>query len=134
MATSVYPVLMTDDVRASAHYFVDTFGFETVFDSDWYVSLRLETWELALVEATHETIPDGYRTSAAGVLLNIEVEDADRVYAQLTERPGTEFALDIRSEDFGQRHFIVVAPGGVLVDVIQPIPLAGAFAAQNPVP
>ncbi|WP_265521174.1 VOC family protein [Oerskovia flava] len=130
MITSIYPVLMTADVAASARYFVDVFGFESVFDSDWCVSLRRDAWELALLDAEHTTIPAGYRTPAAGVLLNIEVEDADSEYRRLSARDDTELALDIRSEEFGQRHFIVVAPGGVLVDVIQPIPYTGAFADQ----
>lgn len=128
MIVSIYPVLMTTNAAASSRYFVDAFGFERVFDSDWYVSLRLDAWELALVDATHETIPDGYRTPAAGVLLNIEVDDADLEYARLTAREDTEVVLTIRSEEFGQRHFIVVAPGGVLVDVIQSIPFTGAYA------
>ncbi len=36
--------------------------------------------------------------------------------------------LELRSEDFGQRHFIVADPNGVLVDVITPIPPTGSFA------
>jgi len=36
--------------------------------------------------------------------------------------------LDIRSEDFGQRHFIVPDPAGVLVDIMTEIPPAPAFA------
>lgn len=128
MIVSIYPVLMTTNAAASSRYFVDAFEFERVFDSDWYVSLRRDAWELALVDATHETIPDGYRTPAAGVLLNIEVDDADLEYARLTAREDTEVVLTIRSEEFGQRHFIVVAPGGVLVDVIQSIPFTGAYA------
>ena len=37
--------------------------------------------------------------------------------------------LPLRSEDFGQRHFIVSDPGGVLVDVITPIEPSVEFAA-----
>ena len=131
MITSVYPVLMTTDVAVSARYFIESFGFESVFDSDWYVSLRQGASELALLDSTHATIPEGYRSPAAGVLLNIEVDDADREYARLTSSPGTEVAVQLRSEDFGQRHFIVVAPGGILIDVIQPIAFSGAFAEQS---
>lgn len=124
MWISVYPVLMSTDVAASARYFIDRFQFEKTYESDFYVSLRCGPWELAFVDATHETIPDGYRTPAAGMLLNIEVDDADREYARLVTDLDAELALDLRSETFGQRHFILVAPGGVLVDVIQPIPFA----------
>lgn len=35
--------------------------------------------------------------------------------------------LPLRSEAFGQRHFIAAGPDGVLVDVITPIPPTGEF-------
>ena len=36
--------------------------------------------------------------------------------------------LTLRDEAFGQRHFILADPGGVLVDVIKPIPPSAEFA------
>ena len=48
-----------------------------------------------------------------------------------TRRPrGPEPELEIRSEDFGQRHFIVADPDGVLIDVITPIAPAADYADQ----
>jgi hypothetical protein len=38
--------------------------------------------------------------------------------------------LELRSEDFGQRHFIVADPNGVLIDVITPIAPAASYADQ----
>jgi hypothetical protein len=38
--------------------------------------------------------------------------------------------LVLRDEAFGQRHFIVRDPNGVLIDVIQPIAPDEAFLAQ----
>lgn len=38
--------------------------------------------------------------------------------------------VPLRSEEFGQRHFIVADPNGVLIDVITPIPPSGTFAEQ----
>ena len=123
MITSIYPVLMSTDVAATTEFFRERFALETVFESDWYVSLRSGAFELAVLDAAHETIPDGYRTPAAGLLVNVEVEDVDAEYERLVTRGGASVALDLRSETFGQRHVILVAPGGVLVDVIQPIPV-----------
>lgn len=131
MITSIYPVLMSTDVAATARFFIESFGFETTFEADWYVSLAKGAWELAVLDATHTTIPEGYRTLAAGVLINVEVDDVDAEYDRLVTRGAAEVALDIRSEDFGQRHMILVAPGGALVDVIQPIPFTGEIAASS---
>jgi len=121
--TSMYPVLMSTDVAATATFFRDAFALETVVEIDWYVSLRSGAFELAVLDATHDSIPDGFRTAATGLLVNIEVEDVDAEHERLVTRGGALVAQELRSETFGQRHVILVAPGGVLVDVIQPIPI-----------
>ncbi|CAL9555666.1 hypothetical protein SUDANB37_04548 [Streptomyces sp. enrichment culture] len=129
--TSFYPVLCTEQIDESVAFYRTHFGFETTYTSDWYVSLRRPEpphHELALVAAGHPTVPEGYRRPAGGLLLNFEVTDVDAEYARLVRQAGLRVALDLRSEDFGQRHFIVAAPDGVLVDVITPIAPTGEYA------
>ena len=128
--TSFYPVICTDRVAESRDFYVRLFGFEVTFEADWYVSLRRGPYELALLDHTHPTLPESYRDRAAGLLLNFEVRDADAEWERLVEGEGLKPELPLRSEDFGQRHFIVTGPGGVLIDVIQPIEPAGEYAAQ----
>ena len=129
--TSVYPVLMSEDVPAAAEFYCQHFGFTPAFESDWYVSLRLEGFELALLHHSHETVPSGYRgRSAGGVLLNIEVDDVDAVYQRLVVDGSLSPTLALRSEAFGQRHFIITGPDNVLIDVITPIEPSETFAAQ----
>lgn len=125
--TSFYPVLMVEDVAAAAQFYRETLGFETTFEADWYVSLRFDGGELAVVDSTHETIPEGFRTPVTGLLLNIEVEDAKAEHDRLVGALGITERLKLRDEAFGQRHFIVEAPGGVLLDVIEPIAPTGEF-------
>lgn len=125
--TSFYPVLMVEDVGAAARFYRETLGCETNFEADWYVSLRFDGGELAVLDSTHETIPDGFRTPVTGLLLNIEVEDAKAEHDRLVGALGLTERLTLRDEAFGQRHFIVEAPGGVLLDVIEPIAPTGEF-------
>ena len=63
--TSSYPVLLTADVAGTADFYRQHFGFETTFTSDWYVSLRSDRWELAVLDTSHETIPAAYRGPVA---------------------------------------------------------------------
>ena len=129
--TSIYPVLLTADVDAAAAFFREHFGFEVTFGSDWYVSLRSGVGELAVLDARHETIPEPWRgVAAGGLLVNIEVDDVDDEYRRLVEEGSLDAVLPIRSEAFGQRHFIVAGPEGVLVDVITPIPPEEEFVEQ----
>ena len=127
--TSLYPVLMSRDVAAAADFYRDALGFETTFELDWYISLRLGAFELALLDHEHATVPPAYRALPQGVLVNVEVDDVDQVYERLVGSTDLEPVLALRDEDFGQRHFIVAAPDGALLDVIQPIAPSAAFAA-----
>lgn len=127
--TSFYPVLMVDDVAASARFYREVLGFETTFEADWYVSLKHDAGELAILDRTHETIPNGFRVSATGLLLNVEVPDAAAEHARMVDELRLPERLALRDEAFGQRHFIVEAPGGLLIDVIEPIEPSDEYGA-----
>ncbi|WP_019180264.1 VOC family protein [Microbacterium yannicii] len=127
MLKSSYPVLQVADPSLVAHFFVSHFGFEVSFSADWYVSLRHGSHELAVLDCTHPTIPEGFRVPCGGVLLNLEIDDATVEYARLRDR-GLPIRLELRDEVFGQRHFIVEAPGSILVDVIEEISPSPEFA------
>ena len=130
--TSYYPVLMTDDVAASASFYVTHFRFRPLFETDWYVHLQStedKRVNLGLVRFDHETIPAEARKPAAGLLINFEVKDPDAAYARAVDA-GLPILLALRDEPFGQRHFITRDPNGVLIDVIKPIEPSAEFMAQ----
>jgi catechol 2,3-dioxygenase-like lactoylglutathione lyase family enzyme len=129
--TSYYPVIMTRDVAGTAAFYQVHFGFEPLFESDWYVHLQSSAdpaVNLAVLDGSHETIPAIGRGTVSGLLLNFEVEDVDAEHARL-KRAGLPMLLELRDEAFGQRHFITADPNGVLIDVIKPIPPGAEFAA-----
>ncbi len=129
---SFYPVLVAEDVAASARFYVERMGFVPTFESDWYVSLKHREnpdYELAVLQRGHETIPEGFRERSVGLLLTFEVSDARAEYERLSEA-GLRVVQPLRDEAFGQRHFIGVDPGGVMVDVIEEIPPSPEFAEQ----
>lgn len=130
--TSYYPVLMTDDVAATAAFYQRHLRFRPLFTSDWYVHLQStedDSVNLAVLDAQHETVPEPARRTVSGVLLNFEIEDPDAVYREV-ESAGLPILVPLRDEPFGQRHFITRDPNGVLIDVIKPIPPSAEFAAQ----
>ncbi len=129
--SSVYPVLITDTVAATADFYRSHFDFEDTFASDWYVSLRHRTapvQELAILQLGHPSIPVGDSTRCQGLVINIEVEDASAEYDRLVEGAGLPVVAPLRDESFGQRHFMVRDPAGNLVDVIENIAATGEFA------
>mgnify|MGYP000642800299 CR=1 FL=1 len=133
MFNALYPLLHVRDVTASSRFYQDHFGFEPVFESDWYVQLRGGATgnELAVIAFDHETIPPQGRHPTANLILSFEVEDAAADAGRL-EQAGVSIVQPLRDEVFGQRHFIAVDPNGILLDVITPIePDPDWLAAQG---
>jgi catechol 2,3-dioxygenase-like lactoylglutathione lyase family enzyme len=130
---SFYPVIMTNDVAGSKKFYTKYFSFKMTFEADWYVSLKAvqePPFELALLNADHPTVPQDFRRRlTGGLILNFEVDDVDVEYERLRSA-GLPIHLEIRTEDFGQRHFITADPNGVLIDVIKVIPPSADYAAQ----
>ena len=129
---SFYPVICTDRIAESKAFYLERFDFTVTFEADWYVSLRSSrhpSVELALLDYHHPSLPEPYRKPARGVLLNIEVPDADSEYRRL-KAAGVPIRLDLRSEAWGQRHFITEDPNGLLIDVIQTIAPDETYAEQ----
>ncbi|GGO00211.1 VOC family protein [Nocardia rhizosphaerihabitans] len=134
--SSFYPVLATTQIAESRDFYTRWFGFEITFEADWYVSLRRPgtdgepTYELALLDPTHPTIPAGYGKPVQGIVLNFEVDNVDTEWERLVVTGGLKAELELRTEDFGQRHFIITDPSGVLIDVITEVPPTLEFAPQ----
>ena len=129
---SIYPVIGTDQIAVSRDFYTSHFEFDIVFEADWYVSLRSRSnpaYELALLDYRHSSLPEAYRQPARGVLINFEVTDVDEIYTQLTDS-GLPMIFELKSEEWGQRHFITQDPNGILIDVIQNIAPTGIYADQ----
>jgi uncharacterized glyoxalase superfamily protein PhnB len=53
-----------------------------------------------------------------GVIFSLEVEDADAAFA-IAKSNSLKIMLELQSEDWGQRHFVIEDPNGVHVDIVQ---------------
>lgn len=141
-ANSFYPVIMSQKVTESKDFYKRYFGFDIVYEADWYVSMKTtemkptstvgqaqtantdssdhqQMYELAILDSSHTTIPASYRSEVQGLILNFEVDDVDAEYERLIVREKLPLELELRDEEFGQRHFITRDPNGVLLDIIQ---------------
>jgi catechol 2,3-dioxygenase-like lactoylglutathione lyase family enzyme len=127
---SAYPVICTDKIAESRDFYTQHFNFKIIFEEEWYISLRSKEspeYELALLDYQHPSLPSESRQPTSGLLLNIEVADVDQEYDRL-KKEGLPMLLDLKSEEWGQRHFITKDPNGLLIDVIQNIPPSEEFA------
>ncbi|GAB4585350.1 VOC family protein [Nocardia sp. IFM 10818] len=134
MITGIFPTICADDVAATRDFYTGLLGFKVIFDSGWYVQLEAPAEpkaQIGIVEREHASVPAAFRNRPAGVLISVEVEDVDAVHARAVEG-GLEIPLELRTEDFGQRHFMTVDPSGTLVDIITNIPITGDYSDALP--
>ena len=130
--SSFYPVICTEKIKESKDFYTKHFQFEITFEADWYVSLitkQSPEFQLALLDYHHPSVPAGYQKPIQGTILNFEVEDVDTEYQRL-KAAGLPIILDLRDEEWGQRHFITTDPKGILIDVIKVIPPSEEFTAN----
>jgi len=130
--TSYYPVIQSMDVAGTAQFYRDNFDFAVMFQADWYVHLQSPVdprVNLGIVDAMHDTIPEGARGTTTGLILNFEVQDVDDMHTRAVAA-GLPIKKSLRDEDFGQRHFITADPNGILIDVIKPIAPSAEYSAQ----
>ena len=131
MINSFYPVIMSNKIVESKNFYMKYFNFELTFENDWYVSLKSEgNIELAIINSQHLTIPEKFRNVSQGTILNIEVDNANNEYKKLILTNNLSLISDIKDEEFGQRHFIIEDPNGILIDIIEVIPPTDEFKIQ----
>ena len=130
---TLYPVVCSDRLPESRDFYARLFDMAVVFDDPaFYVllqSMKNADVQLAFVHRRHDSVPAAFQEPPRGLLVTIEVASADTIYERVTSL-GLPIVQALRDEEFGQRHFMTVDPNGVLVDVVQIIPFAPAFAER----
>jgi uncharacterized glyoxalase superfamily protein PhnB len=101
--------------------------YEAMFDlvlsvelDDWYVQLMVEsepTLNIGFVKPGHELLAGRTPSPGSyGVVLTIHVDDVDVAYERAKQLG--EIVAEIRNEDYGQRHFLMVDPNGIVLNVM----------------
>lgn len=125
-------VVITADVARERAFFVEAFGYEVAFDIGWFVSLRepksgstLDLWSDAHESASH--LPKG---ASAGFVLAYVVADV-AVAEKRALAAGATPLQAVRDEPWGQRHVLLRAPGGAVLDLVQRIDPDPQWLAAN---
>jgi catechol 2,3-dioxygenase-like lactoylglutathione lyase family enzyme len=121
VVTRVHPGFVVPDPHGSADFFERFFAFRRTTDRPEYVQVRRDDVqaEIGFVLAGLLASPTAFRPefTGAGAWLTIEVADLEATLAlfMAADYPLVEPLAD---RSFGERHFVVRAPGGILVNVV----------------
>ncbi len=118
---SSFPVFIVKDLEAAKSFYTENLGFDVVFSGDWYIHLVSMTGvQVGFMLPDQPTQPPIFQKphSGEGVIFSLEVEDADAAFA-VAKSKLLNISLELRSEDWGQRHFCIQDPNGVYLDIVQ---------------
>ncbi|RYE10336.1 MAG: glyoxalase [Hyphomicrobiales bacterium] len=113
-----YPIIVTDAFPACRDFWVRHFGFNLVFENDWFVYLQADGASIAFMSPAHPSSPPGPEPYGAGISMELEVADATAALAEL-RATGREPDYPLTDEAFGQRRFSVKDPSGLWVNIVQ---------------
>ncbi len=111
MAIRLSACIATNSIEHTRDFYIEHFDAVVTFDCGWYVDLRIggSTFQFITAEKS-----GGHACDAAGITLNLQVEDADAEYKRLTES-GLVPASPIADHPWGDRSFIIQDPSGISV-------------------
>lgn len=114
--------VVTEKVQASRDFYVRLFGCEVLYEGEggWFVLLGLGESELGFMKPGLEFQAPIYRSAfqGQGMWVTVDVEDVDAQYARFRSL-GVPIAVELRDEPWGDRHFAVLDPNGIGVDVVE---------------
>jgi catechol 2,3-dioxygenase-like lactoylglutathione lyase family enzyme len=118
---SSFPVFIVKDLDAAKSFYTENIGFDVVFSGDWYIHLVSSAGvQVGFMLPDQPTQPPIFQKPHAseGAIFSLEVEDADAAYAAAKSK-SLKIVLELRSEDWGQRHFCIQDPNGIYMDIVQ---------------
>lgn len=120
---SSFPVFTVKNLVAALSFYSENFSFDVVFSNEWYVHLVSRSGvQVGFMLPDQLTQPPVFQKpySGEGVIFSLEVEDADAAF-EVAKSKSLRIVIELRSEDWGQRHFCIQDPNGVYLDIVQSV-------------
>ncbi|HEX2845368.1 MAG TPA: VOC family protein [Chitinophagaceae bacterium] len=114
--------IITSKLNETKKFYRDVLGFGVRFESDWYILLHTPDGndEIAFLQPEHPGQAPVFQPAfnGKGVFLTIEVEDVDAEYKRIKELK-IPIVVELKNEDWGDRHFAIMDPNGVGIDIVK---------------
>jgi len=120
---AMFPVMVTTDLEAVKLFYESVFGFNTVFYEEiFYLHLVSPSSgvQLGFLMPDLTTQPEFLHPimSPDGFVISLEVKSAGIAYTE-AQNMSLDFAMELKKEEWGQLHFMVVDPAGFRIDVVE---------------
>lgn len=112
--------ISTDKLIESKEFYMKHFGFQLVYESDWYIELLAPGMPAGISFTKPQRDVDDF-FHGSGIIVSLEVDDVDAEYRRLKESE-VEICQELQDKPWGERSFVINDPSGVHVYVYKSIP------------
>ncbi|WP_271767070.1 VOC family protein [Aquimarina algiphila] len=113
--------IITEKLQETKKFYMKVLDFELSFENEFYLLLHTpdHSAEISFLQPNHPSQKSIFQSAfnGKGVYLTIEVEKVDDVYKELKDK-GVQMEIEIRDEPWGDRHFAIVDPNGIGIDIV----------------
>ena len=113
--------IITEKLAETKEFYINVLDFGVSFENEFYLLIHTpnKSAEISFLQPNHPSQKPIFQSpfNGKGIYLTIEVEAVDKVYKQLKDK-GVEIAVEIRDEPWGDRHFAIVDPNGIGIDIV----------------
>jgi len=113
--------IITSKLKETKEFYTKTLNFGVRFENDFYLLLHTpnQSFEISFLLPNHPSQKPIFQSpfNGKGMYLTIEVENVDEIYQELKGK-GVKMEVDIRNEQWGDRHFAIVDPNGIGIDIV----------------
>lgn len=113
--------IITEKLAETKEFYTTVLNFGVTFENDFYLLMHTpdKSSEISFLKPNHPSQKPIFQSpfNGKGAYLTIEVEEVDNVYKQLKHKD-VAIEIEIRDEPWGDRHFAIVDPNGIGIDII----------------
>lgn len=113
--------IITKKLNETKTFYTTVLGFGITFENEFYVLMHTpdEQAHISFLLPDHPTQKPIFQPAfpGKGVYLTIEVEDVDEEYKRI-KALNIPVEVDLRTEPWGDKHFAIVDPNGVGIDIV----------------
>jgi catechol 2,3-dioxygenase-like lactoylglutathione lyase family enzyme len=123
----VFSGIITEKLKESKEFYTTVLDFKVVFENDFFLLMESPSGEgsFSFLLPNHPSQQPIFQSAfnGKGAYITIEVEDADAEYNRIKDL-GIPIEVEIRDEVWGDRHFAIVDPNGIGIDIVKYTPPA----------
>ncbi|WP_103072597.1 VOC family protein [Aquimarina sediminis] len=113
--------IITEKLNETKEFYTNVLDFTVVFENEFYLLMQTpnQQAQISFLLPNHPTQKPIFQKpfSNQGVYLTIEVENVDTIYTKLKNKK-VPIEIDIQNEAWGDRHFAIVDPNGIGIDIV----------------